>query len=93
MKKHHNNQNNYAPICIIPISNKMAQRAEAVYLLNGFQKLKLNFTSFLLIVQNINPKYEEYKNIKTLISFWNLRAFNCDLIDEMNLILETLKSE
>ena len=81
-------------ITIYPADALMADWGATLKILDGFRKLGFTTPSaFVEVVQSYDPEYKEFKKYQQLQSFWNLRLRNVAVNEDLNKVLENLKTE
>lgn len=81
-------------VCIDPFNNEMLQISRAVSMRNDFAKM--GFTSrmaFKQLVGHYYPKYNTKEGDKTLISWWLFRNKETAVNDDIEMVLNKLKTE
>lgn len=79
--------------CIKPANDEMAVYVHAVFLLNEFKKLFETRRGFIQIMVDKLPKYDNPKGYDQLTAFWNSRMKNDAMNNDVEFVLEQLKSE
>lgn len=76
---------------IVPVNSEMAKKVTAVGLLNDFVAFGFDRRSFVQVVIDIHPSFNNLQGVNRLNNFWALREFsiNSELIE----VLGQLKKE
>lgn len=80
-------------VTINPVDNIIKTRVDALNILNEFKRLGFAKGGFISVVQENIEEYKDYKHVKRMISFWDGRCNQEDLNNELQALLEKLKSE
>jgi hypothetical protein len=79
--------------CITPANEEMKVTIQAVYLLNAFKETFEHKRSFLQVMADKMPKYNSMEGFNQLTAFWNGRMRNQEINNDVETVLEMLKSE
>jgi hypothetical protein len=80
-------------VCINPVDEEMALLANAVNILNEYKKLGfVKRDAFLELVMGEDSSYHTLEGMKKLNNFWAGRVKDRFLNEDLNRILENLKS-
>ncbi|MCO6149092.1 hypothetical protein [Flavobacterium sp. NRK1] len=81
-------------ICISPVDNEMASWGKAVWLLNEYRGLGFKTRqSFIRIISEKLPKYNDVDSWNQLGNFWLGRVKDDSVNRDVETVLEQLKSE
>lgn len=74
--------------------NVMELKFRSLKIVNEFKWLGFDkWPSFLGVVQHTMEKYQNENGKKMLQAFWNTRTFREDIMEDLEFVLEKLKSE
>ena len=76
---------------IKPVNNEMAKKIAAVSLLNDFVSFGFDRRSFVQVVVDVYPSFDNIKGVNKLNNFWALREFSIN--SELTDVIEKLKKE
>jgi len=79
--------------CINPVNDEMKISVEAVYLLNEFKRKFETRRSFMQVVVDKMPKYDNMEGFNQLTAFWNSRLKSQEMNTDIETVLELLKAE
>lgn len=80
-------------VCINPVDNEMALLANAVNILNEYKKLGfVKREAFVELIMGEDSGYHTLKGMQKLNNFWAGRVKDQFLNEDLNRILENLKS-
>ena len=81
-------------ICITPVDETMRGWVEAVALLNEFRGLGfVKREAFIEAVVKVDDSYADHKKVQKLLAFWQVRDRTDELLNDLRVILETLKNQ
>lgn len=80
--------------CLTPNDEVIDVWFDALNILNEFRKMGFDRReSFVQVVQDKDFEYKDYKKVQKLWSFWQMRLRDKHVNNDLNLVLEKLKSE
>ena len=80
-------------ICITPADDESEVLVTAISILNQFKVLGFNTRrSFIQTIADFKPEYHDYDNIEKLRGFWQSRVRDKFLNDDLQIILDKLKT-